>query len=154
MNEFRKFLGVQLIIGVFINLSLNLGIAIFLFRGIASVPLWGNPGIALDILATAFLLPWLTVLIVAPFARIEMKKGPIERFRGELSRIRGLHLRSMPKGILAQSMIIGIGITVIFVPALVGILYALDVSQMSYHAFIAYKTTFATFLTFPVSRIV
>ena len=154
MNEFKKFLAVQLIISVFINLTLNAGIAILLFRGINPVPLWGNPGIALDTLATAFLLPWLTVLIVAPFARAEMRKGTIERFRKELGRVRSSYLRYMPVGIVAQSMTIGIGITVIAAPVLVGILYAVGVSEMSYHAFIAYKTVFATILTFPVSPIV
>jgi hypothetical protein len=154
MNKFRKFLAVQLIIGAFINLSLNLGIAILLFKGIDPVPLWGNPGIALDILATAFLLPWLTVLIVAPIARAEMKKGTIERFREELGSIRCSYLRFMPKGVLAQSMIIGIGTTVIVAPAMVGILDAAGVSEMSHNAFIAYKTAFATVLTFPVSPVV
>jgi len=154
MNEFSKFLAVQLVIGAFINLSLNASIAIFLFRGINPVPLWGNPGIALDTLATAFLLPWLTVLIVAPFARAEIRKGTIERFKEDLVRFRSSYLRHMPVGILAQSMILGIGTTVIAAPVLVGILYTMGVSEMSFHTFIAYKSAFATLLTFPVSPIV
>jgi hypothetical protein len=153
MNELRKFLLVQMTVGLAVNISLNAGFGYYLFKGIDPVPLWGNPGIALDTLATAFLLPWLTVVIVAPFASIEKKKGTVERLREDLSRIRRSYLKHMPDGVFAQSMIIGIGTAVIATPVALGILYAVGIVELGYHAFILYKTTFAIVLTFPVNPV-
>lgn len=151
MNELRKFLLVQMVIGIVINLTLNAGIGIFMVRGINSLPLWGNPGVALDTLAVAFLLPWLTVLVVAPFARVEMKKGTVTRFQEELRVIRRSYLHHMPRGVLAQSMVIAGGTTLVITPVMIGILYALGISEMGAPTFVLYKSAFATILTFPVS---
>lgn len=151
MSEFKKFLIIQAAISAVINMILNAGIGILLFRGIDFVPLWGNPGIALDTLAVAFLLPWLTVLIVAPFARIEMKKGRVGKFQEELRSIRRSYLKLMPDGLLSQSLIIGMGTVIIFTPLMLGLLISMGITELSYRSFIIYKTVFATLLSFPVS---
>ncbi|TAL30011.1 MAG: hypothetical protein EPN93_20545 [Spirochaetes bacterium] len=153
MNEFKKFLLVQALISALINMSLNAGIGIFLFWELEVVPLWGNPGIALDTLATAFLLSWLTVLFVAPFAHMEMKKGTVEKFGKELRFLRGSWLKYMPRGFFLQSMIIGVVTAAIFTPVMVGALSVLGVDGMSFRSSVIYKTVFATLLALVVNPV-
>jgi hypothetical protein len=153
MTEFKKFLVVQALISALINMSLNAGIGIFVFWELEVVPLWGNPGIAVDTLATAFLLSWLTVLFVAPFAYMEMKKGTVEKFARELRFLRGSWLKHMPQGFFLQSVLIGTVAAIIFTPALVGALSLLGVDGMSFRSTVIYKTVFATLLALVVNPV-
>jgi hypothetical protein len=53
---------------VSVNFLLNVAIAWAAFRGMSSIPIWGAQSIAGDTIATAFVLPFLTCLIVTPLA--------------------------------------------------------------------------------------
>jgi len=65
-SEHRSFLVLhQGLVPTGFNLVLNGLIAWLLFRTATSVPLWGESGMGIDLLATAFLLPFLTCLIVS-----------------------------------------------------------------------------------------
>ncbi|MBN1532276.1 MAG: hypothetical protein JXA20_06415, partial [Spirochaetes bacterium] len=149
-----KFLILQGAIGIAINLSLNAGIGIYMVRGVDTMPLWGNPGIALDTLAVSFLLPWLTVVIVAPLAKMEMNKGTVEKFREELRSLRDSYLGFMPRGAFAQSMLISAGTAAIVTPLAVGILYCAGITGFAGNDFVLYKSALATLLTFPVNPLV
>jgi len=147
-----KFLTVQAFISAAINLSLNAALAVVLFRGIEPVPVWGNPGVALDTLGVAFFLPLLTVLIVAPFAAAERSKGSVDILKEDLSRIRWLRL--MPKGLFSQSLLIP-ALTVVFItPVAIGTLHYLKIDSLSNFSFVIYKSALATALSFPVSPVV
>ncbi len=151
MSGLKKFLVIQALIGIAINLSINAGIGVFLVRGVDSISLWGNPGIALDTLAVAFLLPWLTVLFVAFFAHLEMKKGTVKKYREELQSIGSSYLKHMPRGVFSQSMVIGAGTALVITPIMIGIMYAMGISEMGDRSFVVYKSAFATILTIPVN---
>ena len=63
-SEHRRFLIVDQVIGAgIINFILNAGIAWAIARALTRVPLWGNPSIANDTVATAFLLPFIPALL-------------------------------------------------------------------------------------------
>ena len=78
-SEHRRFLIVDQVIGAgIINFILNAGIAWAIARALARVPLWGNPSIANDTVATAFLLPFITCVIVTPLIRKKIVAGGLQ----------------------------------------------------------------------------
>jgi hypothetical protein len=64
--QHRRFLVVEeVMISTVVNFLLNAGIAWYLFRAKASVPMWGASSIGADTLVTAFVLPVLTAIIAS-----------------------------------------------------------------------------------------
>src|SRR3990172_10008910 len=76
----RRFLLVdQGVAPAIFNFVLNGAIAWLLFHSAASVPLWGPSSVAIDTLITAFLLPFLTCLIVSGIVDRQVARGRIPR---------------------------------------------------------------------------
>lgn len=74
----RKLLLVDHVLGAAaINAAINGGIAWLLFGRASAVPLWGVDGMALDLLATGFLLPFLYCVIVTPMLRRAQRDGAV-----------------------------------------------------------------------------
>jgi len=85
----RYLLLLVLLPGVVINFLINLQAGRMLFPVGRDLPLWGNPGMALDTLGGAFLIGFFTLLVVVPGARREARAG---RVRGWGRRARWLAL--------------------------------------------------------------
>ncbi|MBW2425644.1 MAG: hypothetical protein JRG86_15470, partial [Deltaproteobacteria bacterium] len=76
----RRFLLVeQGLIPTVFNLVLNGLIAWALFRSAAAVPLWGESSIGVDLVATSFLLPFLTCIIVSALVGRQVDAGKMPR---------------------------------------------------------------------------
>ena len=74
----RRFLLLdQAVGGTVINFLLNGAIAWLMFRSAQSVPLWGQTSIAADTLATAFILPVMTSLIVSRVVGWQVRSGQL-----------------------------------------------------------------------------
>src|SRR5438132_1109625 len=67
----------EIVVTAIVNFWLNYGIAWFVFRAAAAVPLWGASSIAVDTVATAFVLPLLTSLIATPLVRLQVYRGKL-----------------------------------------------------------------------------
>jgi hypothetical protein len=77
-REHRRFLLLDQSVGpMVINFLLNGAIAWVVFRSAQSVPLWGQTSIAADTLATAFILPVMTSLIVSRLVRWQVRSGQL-----------------------------------------------------------------------------
>src|SRR5262245_62452239 len=77
-DRHRRFLLVeQGAIPTVFNLLLNGFIAWGLFRSSATVPLWGDSSVGVDLLATAFLLPFLTCVIVSSLVARHVRSGKV-----------------------------------------------------------------------------
>lgn len=74
--SYKRFFSVDqgLIPGCF-NFVINGGIAWWLNREAVSMPLWGGQSVVVDTIATAFLLPLITCLIVTPIVAGRVRKG-------------------------------------------------------------------------------
>jgi hypothetical protein len=77
-----------------INVVINGGFVWLLMRSEAAIPLWGDPCIGTDLLATGFLLPFITWLIVSPLVRRQVKAGKLPALEPDQIRPLGLHRRS------------------------------------------------------------
>ena|SRR5215468_1898316 len=77
-DRHRRFLLIeQGAIPTVFNLLLNGFIAWALFRSSTAVPLWGDSSVGVDLLATAFLLPFLTCVIVSSLVTRHVRSGKV-----------------------------------------------------------------------------
>jgi hypothetical protein len=144
-SEHRRFLIVDQVIGAgIINFILNAGIAWAIARALVRVPLWGNPSIANDTVATAFLLPFITCLIVTPLIRKRIVAGGILRIpEAQKSLVIRLLLA---RSTLVRGVLVGLGcVALVALPTV--LLFALvGPSELSHGSFIWFKATFAALL--------
>jgi len=133
------------------NLLLNGLIAWFLFRSVESLSLWGEPSVGIDLLVTAFLLPFLTCVIASAVAVRQVRSGKIPPLPSEY--------RSLLAGWFRRSSLVGgifFGIAgVIF--AATPVILALDLAQaqaFSVSSFVIFKAVWAALLAMLVSPLI
>jgi hypothetical protein len=141
-EEHRRYLIVEQGVGAFIvNLVLNGLIAYALVHHLSIVPLWGDPSIARDTLATSFLLPFITALIVTGLARREVRRGrfPSLDWRGTAHPVLG----RLPKGRFLRGVLFGLACLALCAPPTLALLGAVGLDGMRFWPFIAFKALYA-----------
>src|SRR5262249_39811567 len=78
-----------------VNFAINAAIAWVAFRGMTTVPLWGQQSIAGDTIGTTFLLPFITTLIASRLVRGHVRSGRIAGLAWDSSPLG----RWMPRGL-------------------------------------------------------
>jgi hypothetical protein len=141
----RTFLLLEQGVGsVVVNLPLNVAIAWLSFRGASEVPFWGSQSIAADTIATCFLLPLITTLIVTPLSRSRVRSGsvrPLDWTAGMRSTLGWL-----PSGTWWRGVAFGALATLVIAPVALIALRVLDVDAMRFGPFVAFKGAFAAAL--------
>ncbi len=139
-REHRRFLIVDELIGpAIVNFLLNAAIAWYLFRKLPSLPLWGSPGIALDTLGTAFVLPILTTLIAAWLVRWRVVRRKLSPIPAELLRPSSWSRRSF----LVRGTLLGVAAVVLVAAPLVLLLALVGMERLSFARFVWFKASFA-----------
>ena len=134
----RRYMLVDNGVGPFvINLLINALIAWLLYRNAAIVPMWGQSSVAGDTIATSFLLPLITCLIVTPIARGRVRGGHLPQLTPEAAP------RWMPRNTIARSVVIGIVCLILFAPLTLLALQVLGVGSMTPRHFVVFKGMFA-----------
>jgi hypothetical protein len=95
----------QVIAPAAINFVLNAGIAWLVFRARGVVPLWGEGGIAIDAIATLFLLPFLTCLIVTPLVRRAVGAGKLPPLDAAIGLPQAIE--RLPRALLSRAAVLG-----------------------------------------------
>jgi|SRR5579862_7085045 len=134
------------------NFVLNGGIAWLLFRGLERVPLYGQQSIAGDTVATCFFLPFLTALIVTPLVRRRISAGTL----AALGWTRESHplLAWLPAGTAKRALVLGIGCALVIGPMSLWALSRLEVIELSFWSFVAFKAAFAAGLALLVTPVI
>jgi len=150
-DRHRRFLLVEqgAIPSVF-NLVINGLIAWALFRSVPAVPLWGESSVGVDLLATAFLLPFLTCIIVSGLVARHVRSGkvpplPIEQL--PLS-------RWFERSSTARGMLLGAGALVFGAAPLVSVLSLGQAQPIPVSSFVAFKAVWAAMLALLVTPVV
>lgn len=124
-------------VGPFVaNLLINGMIAWLLYRNATHVPLWGQSSIAGDTIATAFLLPAITCLIVTPLARGRVRTGRVAAV-GDGS------WRWVPRNMLWRALLVGLIGLIALTPVTLMVFGALGIGALSPWHFVYFKATFA-----------
>jgi hypothetical protein len=138
----RRFLLLEQGVGsVVVNLFINGAIAFLMFRGAASVPLWGQQSIAGDTIGTTFFLPLFTSLIVTPLSRRRVRAGTLTPIAGA-----PLGLRWLPQHTLWRGIVLGVFTAIAVAPLSLALLALLGGAEQSFWGFVAFKAVFAATL--------
>lgn len=138
----KRFLLLEEGVGsVVVNLLLNGVIAFLMFRGAASVPLWGQQSIAGDTIGTTFFLPLFTCLIVTPLARKQVRSGRLAPLDGT-----PLGLAWLPARAFWRGAVLGVISAALVAPPAIILLSRLGVTEQSFWGFVAFKAVFAAAL--------
>jgi hypothetical protein len=141
--EQQRFLWIgQGLVPFVINVVLNAGIAWAMFRGAAVVPLWGASSIGGDTLATSFLLPAITCLIVTPLVRAQVRKGEAPAFTGALAG----WLAPFRRSLAPRAVAFGLACVPVAGGITVAVLVALGVESLGFASFVGFKAAFAGLL--------
>jgi hypothetical protein len=135
-----------------VNLLLNGIIAWALFRHLTVVPLWGQESVAGDTVATCFLLPFITCLIVSGLAQREVARG---RFAApEWCRASHPILGRLPAGRFLRGVAFGAACVILIAPVTLVGLSAAGFDQVHFWRFIIFKALYAGFLGAAVTPII
>jgi hypothetical protein len=135
-EDHRRFLRIDqcLVPGIF-NIVLNAGIAWGLLSAHPEIPLWGDPSVGVDLIATGFLLPFFTCMIVSRVVGGQVRSGKLLPLAPDQIGSRGLHHRS----ILKRSMFLG-AMCVIFASApMVVVLEMANAQPVALYSFVGFK---------------
>jgi hypothetical protein len=149
--EHRRYLVLEQGIGsgVF-NLALNAAIAWLMFRGAATVPLWGQQSIAGDTLGTAFMLPLLTTLIASRVVRGHVRRGRVPAMAWPVASL-GQHV---PRRLGMRGAILGVVCLVAVALPATQALAAAGVAEMTLGRFVVFKALFAAGLAVVVTPLI
>jgi hypothetical protein len=132
------------------NFALNGAIAWALFRSVEAVPLWGESSVGVDLLATAFLLPFLTCLIVSAIVARHVRDGKVPPLAAEqLPSTRWYEHSSLRRGLA-----LGVAGVVFGALPLVWVLHLAAAQPLAVGAFVAFKATWAAMLALLFTPIV
>jgi hypothetical protein len=132
------------------NLVLNGAIAWALFRSATHVPLWGESSLGVDLLATAFLLPFLTCLIVSPLVRRHVRDGKVP----PLPQAQLPHTGWAERSPLQRAIVLGAAGVVFGALPLVWALSLAQAQPFAVHSFVAFKAVWAALLALAVTPVV
>ncbi len=139
-DRHRHFLRIdQSLVPALFNVVINAVIAWAILRAHAEVPLWGEPSVGVDLLATGFLLPLLTCLIVSRLIAGQVRSGKLPPLASDQIGSRGWHHQS----ILKRGLFLGV-VGVIFASAPVVAALEIDHAQpIELYTFVGFKAIWA-----------
>jgi hypothetical protein len=146
----RRYLLLEQGIGAgVVNLAINAAIAWAMFRGMTTVPLWGDLSIGGDTIGTTFFLPFLTTLFASRAVRGHVRRGRVPALPwGDPPG------RRVPRGLAARGALLGVlCVLVVGLPTAHG-LDAAGVAAMSFGDFLVFKALFAAVLGMLVTPVV
>ncbi len=139
-DRHRSFLIIeQSVFAGIINVVINAAIGWLLMRSLSAVPLWGNPSMGVDLLATGFLLPFFTCIVVSRLTRRQVESGKLPALEPDQIRPLGVHRRS---SIIRAIMMGSIGV-IFFSTPLVVLLDLAQASPVPFTSFLIFKAIWA-----------
>lgn len=138
----RRYLWGDQGLGAFVlNFAFNAGFAWLAFGAMATVPLWGNPGIVADTVGTSFILSFATTVIVTRLVHREVRRG---RFPAPAWR-RTSHptLGRLPAGTFRRALLFGSGAVAAGTPVVVAVFAAAGVDAVPLVPFVWFKAGYA-----------
>jgi hypothetical protein len=146
--EQRRFLWIgQSLVPFGINVVLNFAIGWAMFRGVETIPFWGESSIGADTLGTSFFLPAITCLIVTPLVRSQVKKGAAPAFTGALAG--WLHPFQRPLGLRACAL--GLACVPLAGGLAIVLLSAFGVETLGFPSFLGFKALYSGVLAAAVT---
>lgn len=130
---------------VILNFFLNGGLGYLTFRGMPSVPMWGDPGVGRDMLGTTFFLTFITFLIMAAFVRRSVVAGTVRPW--PQARQRHWLAANWPTGTVTGAFFLGVAYLALMGPVVVALLHSLGPPAYSVGGAVLVKATYSALLS-------
>lgn len=141
--EQRRYLFVECAIGAaVINALINGGLGWAVTRGLPEFPMWRVPGVAGDLLGTAFGVSFGTCIGAAIQARVDISRGRITPPATVPERLSAI-VAAMPRVLWARAFALGIASTIALGPFILAGLYWLGQPALARGTFITIKAAFS-----------
>ncbi len=129
------------------NCLISGGSAWWLAKHRESVPVWGEDGLVVDFLATAFALVFIVSLIVMSWTRSKLAHGKVQRMEFRESVWTPALAFLANRNLIVCALILAVIATMVFVPAVVLIFKVLGVTALLPQQFAVFKGIWAGVLS-------
>jgi hypothetical protein len=135
----RRYVLRETLMGFGFNGALSALFAWLPFHGLDSVPLWGARGMAVDLVPTVFMITLVQTLILTALTRRRVRSRAIIPI--EHGAAAPLFLQLPGNSVLRAAMMAST-LTVVLVPATIGVLAAAGVDELAIAPFMAFKVIY------------
>jgi len=123
-----------------------------LLRGGSNLTLFGAHSYAVDVAATAFILPFIVTLIVIPLNRRKVARGTLSSINLDTNRWLEARLQGFPSQLGWQAVLVGLLTMVIATPLIVLPLWALGILEFTPLAYALFKGAWAGLMAAAITR--
>lgn len=135
----KRYVKAETAVGIGFNgvLSVVFGLP---FYNVPSIPLWGEKGMALDLIPTIFMITLVQTIIITLITRKRVKAGTV----AALPEPREVHplLKLLPENVVARAFTLALGLSLILVPLTVAAMATLGVDGITFAPFISFKVVY------------
>jgi hypothetical protein len=141
--EQRRYLFVECVIGAaVINALINAGLGWLATRGLATFPVWKFPGVAADLLATAYGVSFGTCIGTAVQVRIDRARGRITTPNSVPERLAPI-IQAMPRHLFARAIAVGVASAAALGPFIALGLFLYAPKELDRQSYIVLKAAFS-----------
>lgn len=132
------------IVSAVINALVNLSIGLAIFAGQDRITMWGEPSLGGDIIATVFLLTWITTVLVHWGVGLALTYGRIEPVI--VSGIGVAIVKRLPISTSARALCFSVIAMLFITPPVLLMLHLLPFESLSVASAVLFKTLFAVLI--------
>ncbi len=135
----KRYVKAETAIGIGFNgvLSVLFGLP---FYSVPSIPLWGNQGMALDLVPTVFMITLVQTIIITLITRKRIKSGAATPLPQPRAAYPVLNL--LPQNVVARAVLMAFVLSLILVPLTIGAMVILGVDGIAFAPFISFKVVY------------
>ena len=130
-----RYIRNETLVGCVFNGMLSVVFAFIVFHGVASIPLRGPQGMAVDLIPTVFMITLVGNLIVTVLTRKRVAAGQVPSL-APTSRQR------LPRNALLRMLLLAVLFTAVLVPLSILALWALRIASLPFWPFVGFKVVY------------
>lgn len=144
-NDYKGYLTKEVTTNGLSNAFFN-GLACwYLIKDKGDMPFWGPHSFGVDIIATAFILPWIVTLILVPLQKVKMRKGKASSWNTEAVAPHYMFdfVAAFPQKLWLNAILFGLIGMLVFAPALLLLLFVGQVEIFTAAEYAVFKGIWA-----------
>jgi hypothetical protein len=135
----RRYIQRERLIGTGVNLVISVAFTVLLFSTFPVIEMWGANGIAVDLVATVFMLTLMGGLALGVLTTKRVRDGAIDPLP---QRLWGKLVRTLPRNVLVRTAIVAVAVTTLVVPLSVLVFWLLGIESMSFSGYLVFKALY------------
>jgi len=134
-SNHSRYIRQETLVGCAFNGVLSIVFAFIVFRGVASIPLWGQAGMAVDLVPTVFMITLVGNLIVTVLTRKRIASGQVPR-------LAPAGRQRLPRNALLRMLLLAVVFTAVLVPLSILALWAMRIESLPFWLFVGFKVVY------------